>query len=135
MDYGEIVKSAFWISLRNRYLWFFGFFAGGASFNFPGVPTGGGGNFDSDPGNSDFSSALALQSGQNVFDNTALILGMVTLAVLLVLVFLFFALVSQGALAESVAAVDRGRPGGSGPRSGRGCRTSGACSGTTRCSS
>ena len=51
MDSGEFIKSAFWISLR--YLWFFGFFAGGSSFNFSGsFPTGGG---DFDPGGSDFS--------------------------------------------------------------------------------
>ena len=39
MNYGEIVKAAFWITLRNRILWFFGFFAGGtsagANFNTP----------------------------------------------------------------------------------------------------
>ena len=108
MDYGELIKSAFWISLRNRYLWFFGFFAGGSSFNFSGnIPTGGGG-FDSDPGGSELSPALALQPGQGIFDNTALLVGIVALAVLLTIVVLFFSLVSQGALAEGVAAVDRG---------------------------
>ena len=108
MDYGELIKSAFWISLRNRYLWFFGFFAGGSSFNFTGnIPAGRGGDFDPDPG-SDFPATLALQTGQGIFDNTALLVGIAALAVLLVLVFLFFSLVSQGALAESVAAVDRG---------------------------
>ena len=39
MNYGEIVKAAFWITLRNRILWFFGFFAvgtsAGANFNTP----------------------------------------------------------------------------------------------------
>ena len=109
MDYGELIKSAFWISLRNRYLWFFGFFAGIGSFNFGGnIPTGAGGNFDFNPGGSDFSSAQALQPGQGLFDNTALLVGIVSLAVLLVLVFSFFSLVSQGALAGSVAALDRG---------------------------
>jgi hypothetical protein len=41
MNYGEIIKAAFWITLRNRILWFFGFFAGGtsagANFNTPQV--------------------------------------------------------------------------------------------------
>lgn len=60
MDYGELIKSAFWISLRNRYLWFFGFFAGGSSFNFSGNIPNAGGSFDS--GGSDFSSASSLQS-------------------------------------------------------------------------
>ena len=31
MNYGELIKDAFWITLRNRFLWFFGFFAGGTS--------------------------------------------------------------------------------------------------------
>lgn len=44
MDYGELVKSAFWLSLRNRYLWFFGFFVGSSVPNFGGsIPNGGGG--------------------------------------------------------------------------------------------
>ena len=35
MNYWDLVKDAFWITLRNRYLWFFGFFAGvGGSSNF-----------------------------------------------------------------------------------------------------
>ncbi len=42
MNYGEIVKAAFWITLRNRILWFFGFFAGGTS---------AGANFNIPPGN------------------------------------------------------------------------------------
>ncbi len=109
MDYGELVKSAFWLSLRNRYLWFFGFFAGGSFSNFgvPNVPTGGG-NFDADPGGSDFSSALALQLGQGAFDNVVLPAALALLSVLIALVFVFFSLVSQGALAESVAALNRG---------------------------
>jgi hypothetical protein len=44
MNYGDLIKDAFWLTLRNRYLWFFGFFAGG-SFN---VPSGGSGGFDDD---------------------------------------------------------------------------------------
>jgi hypothetical protein len=42
MNYGDLIKDAFWLTLRNRYLRFFGFFAGGTSaggsFN---VPSGG----------------------------------------------------------------------------------------------
>jgi hypothetical protein len=110
VDYGELVKSAFWLSLRNRYLWFFGFFAGGSFSNFGGVPNvpTGGNTFDSDPGDSDFSSALALQPGQGIFDNVALLAALAVVGVLIALTFVFFSLVSQGALAESVAALDRG---------------------------
>ena len=29
MNYGQIISDAFWIALRNRFLWIFGFFLGG----------------------------------------------------------------------------------------------------------
>ena len=49
MNYGELIGDAFRITLRNRYLWFFGFFAGGStSFNFPTNVPSGGGNFNPD---------------------------------------------------------------------------------------
>ena len=69
MNYGEIVKAAFWITLRNRILWFFGFFAGGTS---------AGANFNTPQATSAVSTTRILF------------------------------LISQGALAESVAALNRG---------------------------
>ncbi len=93
MNYGELLKSAFAIARRNRYLWFFGFFAaGGASFNFP---TGSGG--ENDPVSQSLGS---LDQG--------VIVGLVVLAVLLLLVVIGLFVISQGALVESVAAIDRG---------------------------
>jgi hypothetical protein len=50
MNYGDLIKDAFWLTLRNRYLWFFGFFAGGTSVgggNFS-FPSGGPSGFDDD---------------------------------------------------------------------------------------
>src|SRR5215210_2528800 len=116
MNYGEIIKAAFWITLRNRYLWFFGFFAGGTSagtgFN---VPSGGSGGFDDDdfgePGQGGFGDsapASGVDPGQWISDNLASILVIAALVVLIVLVFVILSLISQGALAESVAALDRG---------------------------
>ena len=29
MNYGDLIKDAYWITLRNRFLWFFGFFVVG----------------------------------------------------------------------------------------------------------
>jgi len=114
MNYGDLIRDAFRVTLRNRYLWFFGFFAGGTGSNFIGnVPSGGNfnpGNFDPD----DFQrsgaglSGLSAQFGQGVLGNAALILGIVVVALLLVLFFIFMAIISQGALADSVAAIDRG---------------------------
>ena len=114
MNYGDLIRDAFRITLRNRYLWFFGFFAGGTGSNFIGnVPSGGNfnpGSFDPD----DFQrsgaglSGLSAQFGQGVLGNTVLILGIIVVALLLVLFFIFMAIISQGALADSVAAIDRG---------------------------
>ncbi len=115
MNYGDLIKDAFWLTLRNRYLWFFGFFAGGAStganFN---IPSGGSGGFDDEdfgqPGGGGFGgqmSAQGLDPGQLMFDNLALTLGIIALVVLVVLFFIVMTLISQGALAESVAAIDR----------------------------
>ena len=112
MNYGDLIKDAFRISWRNKYLWFFGFFAGVTSsgFNIPSIPSGGGdGGFDDfDPGGSDFSSSLAAQAGQGVFENVGLLIALGIVVLLIVLVFIALGLISQGALAESVAAIDRG---------------------------
>lgn len=115
MNYGDLIKDAFWLTLRNRYLWFFGFFAGGtstgANFN---IPSGGSGGFDDEdfgePGGGDFRGQGAGQGfdpDQLMSDNLILILGIITLIVLVVLFFIIMTLISQGALAESVAAIDR----------------------------
>jgi hypothetical protein len=115
VNYGDLIKDAFWLTLRNRYLWFFGFFAGGtstgANFN---VPSGGSGGIDNedcgDPGGSGFWGQMSAQDfdpGQLMADNLALILGIIALVVLVVLFFIVMTLISQGALAESVAAIDR----------------------------
>ncbi len=29
MNYGDLIKDAFWITLRNRLLWYFGYFVAG----------------------------------------------------------------------------------------------------------
>ncbi|HEX2740550.1 MAG TPA: hypothetical protein VHM69_08895 [Rubrobacter sp.] len=111
MNYGTLIGDAFRITLSNRYLWFFGLFAGGTGSSFvPNVPSTGGGNFNPD----DFQqsstgfSAFTAQVGQGVFGNMVLILGIVVVAILIVLFLIMMAIISHGALAESVAAIDRG---------------------------
>jgi hypothetical protein len=114
MNYGALITDAFWITLRNRYLWFFGFFAGafasGGSFNFGSPPSNSGGNFEgSDAERLNPTLALVAQDFQRwVSDNLALI---VTVGAFVFLIFLFFfalGVISSGALAESVATIDRG---------------------------
>jgi hypothetical protein len=113
VNYGDLIRDAFRITWRNKFLWFFGFFVGGLSTqcSFPGGGGGGGGGFD-DGGFDDTSSAVlvsAAQLGPPGLDQALpLIIAAVAVAVLLALVFVVLYLVSQGALAESVAAIDRG---------------------------
>jgi hypothetical protein len=124
MNYGDLIRDAFRITLGNRYLWFFGFFAGGTGSSFFSNVPSTGGNFNPE----DFQqssvgvSTLTAQVGQGVFGNMVLILGIVVVAILIVLFFIMMALISQGALADSVAAIDRGerRRFGSAFRSGMG---------------
>ncbi len=98
MNYGELIKQSFAIARHHRYLWFFGIFAGtSGSCNAPS------GNFSSDGGNGDdfFSQASSAD-----FATLLIVLGVVIL--LVVLVFVALSVLSQGALADSVAAIDRG---------------------------
>jgi hypothetical protein len=110
MNYGDLIRDAFRITLSNRYLWFFGFFAGGTGTNFVGNATPGGGNFNFD----DFRrsgaglSGLTAQVGQGLSE-TVLILGIVVVVLLIALFFIILTIVSQGALADSVASIDRGQ--------------------------
>ncbi len=110
MNYGDLIGDAFRITLRNRYLWFFGFFAGGAGSNFAGNIPSQAGNFNPDnfkQSGTDLSG-LTAQLGQGVLGNVVLVLGIVLIVLLIVLFFILMAIISQGALAESVAAIDRG---------------------------
>lgn len=104
MNYVDLIKDAFWITLRNRYLWFFGLFAGGLG---SGGGGGGGSNFDGEDQRQASADPL-FAAQQTVFDNVALIVTLVVLGILVLLVFIVLNLISQGALAESVAAEDRG---------------------------
>jgi hypothetical protein len=107
MNYGEIIKEAFWITLRNRFLWFFGFFISGGigSSNF-NPSAGGPGDFDGGLG--DAPPAWFSEATQWVTDNLALVITVIVAVGVLVLVFIVLTLISQGALAESVAALHRG---------------------------
>jgi hypothetical protein len=99
MNYGDLLSEAFRLTWRNRFLWFFGFFVGGASLN---VPSNFGGQqgapFEAAPGPVRWIS-----------ENLALFLTLViALVVVIALVFIVLAMLSHGALAESVAALHRG---------------------------
>lgn len=98
-SYGELIRDAFRISWRNKFLWFFGFFVaggGGLSGNF-NAPT----NF----GGGDFGGGVPTFIQNNL---VALIIAAVTVGVILFLLFLILGIVSSGGLASSVAAIDGG---------------------------
>jgi hypothetical protein len=107
MNYGALIGDAFRITLHNRFLWFFGFFAGGTGTNFFGNVPSGGGNFNPDDFRQSSTMLSAIQVGQGL-SNAVLIVGIIIVALILALFFIFLAIVSQGALADSVAAIDRG---------------------------
>jgi hypothetical protein len=107
MNYGELIGDAFRITLRNRFLWFFGFFAGGTGFNYSGNVPSQIGNFNSNDFQSSSTSLSAMQLGQGI-GSAALIVGIVIVVLILVLFFIIMSIISQGALADSVAAIDRG---------------------------
>ncbi|HEU4847798.1 MAG TPA: hypothetical protein VFT03_06340 [Rubrobacteraceae bacterium] len=102
MNYGDLLSEAFRLAWRNRFLWFFGFFVagGGGSFNFPA-------NFSGQ----EVQNPLGPVAGplQWISDNLVLFLTVViSVIVVLALIFLVLSMISQGALAESVAALHRG---------------------------
>lgn len=109
MDYGGLIRDAFWITWRNKFLWFFGFFTAGgsaSSFNF----NFNGGNLNRNDFNFDQSSAgfpFLMQLGTHSLWILLIVL-LVLIAIIIVLVFIALALISQGGLTDSVAAIDRG---------------------------
>ena len=95
MNYGDLLSEAFRITWRNRFLWFFGFFVGGASFNLPSTNFGG-----------QRGIPFGSTSGPLRWVSENLIPFLVTVGVLvlvLALVFIVLAMISHGALAEGVA--------------------------------
>jgi hypothetical protein len=107
MNYRDLIGDAFRIALRNRYLWFFGFFAGGTGSNLVGNVPSGAGNFDPNDFRQSGVILSAFQVGQGL-SNAVLIVGIVIVVLILALFFIIIGIISQGALADSVAAIDRG---------------------------
>jgi len=108
VNYGDLIRDAVAISWRNKFLWFFGFFAGGTGTNFlSNVPTGGG-NLDGGDFEQSGGPGVAAQLGPGIFDNVALIVALFVVGVVVLLLFGALTLISQGALAENVSAIDRG---------------------------
>lgn len=98
MNYGALIRDTFWIAWRNRYLWFFGLFAGGTS-----LPSF---NFDYSFEGTQDGSRTPEVSVPSV--DPGLVVGLLIAAVLILLLLIALSVVSHGGLADSVAAIDRG---------------------------
>ena len=95
MPYLDLIKQSFDIVRRRRYLWFYGLFAGGASFNFQAsFPT----DSDNDPSSSDSVNGI----------DPGVVVAIAVVVLVLLLLFIALSTISQGALADSVAAEHRG---------------------------
>lgn len=112
MDYGQIVRRAWEITRRNRFLWVLALFAGspaascnGGSWN---VPSRGSLNVP-DTANADIDAAWANFTAW-LGDNLAVVLGIVLAVVAVGLLFTILSLICSGALSRSTADLARGRP-------------------------
>jgi hypothetical protein len=106
MNYGDILREAFQITWRNKFLWFFGFFVAGAGGSL-NVPSGGGGSPGGGTGDPLPGDLAGI--GRTLQENLVLILVVAGIVLLVIfLIFLFLALLSEAALAESVTAIHRG---------------------------
>jgi hypothetical protein len=95
-SYGDVIRDSFRISWRNKFLWFFGFFAAGGATNISS-------NFTNVP--ADFGGGVPPWIQNNL---TAIIATAIVVAVVFTLAVIFLYLVSAGGLTESVAAISRG---------------------------
>ena len=99
------------LTLRNRYLWFFGFFAAGTGFNLnflPPVPSGMLRDLrDFEPVPATLSPALVLQAGP-LGSEVALVVAVALAVLALTVVLIGFSLISRAGLVRSVASIQRG---------------------------
>jgi hypothetical protein len=111
MDYGAIVREAWSLTRRFRFLWVFGLFAGGAV----GVWTGGsaphsGMGPGATPGIGLDAEREAALAAAWLTQHLGLVIAATAALALLGLTVLVLALISQGALAEATAEVASGEP-------------------------
>lgn len=101
MRYGELIKDTFEIVRRNRFLWFFGFFAG-TGFSVPSFDFNWSSDFDRGgrgvPSGADVSAPL----------EPGVLIAILAGALLLLVLLIVLSVISHGALADSVAAIQRG---------------------------
>lgn len=109
MDYSGIIKRAWDITWKYKFLWLFGLFAGGVG---GGSGTGGGGNGSSGDSSSEAGRKLT-QQAENftdaLADNIPLIIAVVGGLVLLGLVLWVISIAARGGLIHLVDEIEQGR--------------------------
>lgn len=101
-----MVKKAFQITIKNKYLWLFGFFAGasGGGYNFYSGGSGSGSDYR---GKSDYGFDQFGTDIKNYFlDHWILIVGLAILFIGIMLFFMVMRILSQGALIGAVNKID-----------------------------
>jgi hypothetical protein len=121
MEYGSLIRDAWRLTWRHRFLWLIGLFAGGAG----SMPNGGGGpnwridGSDAETGRMGELGAAAgraaSQAAAWVAANAGLVVLVLTAVALVGLGLLALCLVAQGAMARATADLAEGRPTGPGP--------------------
>lgn len=108
MDYIKILKDSYQITIKHRYLWLLGIFAGGTAFS-------GGWNTSS------FSSSSFSEDYQNLFSGSGfswetvwanywgLIVAAIGLMMLFGLFWMVFSVICQGGLLDSVRSIEQGK--------------------------
>ena len=111
MDYGSLIRQAWTITWRYRFLWLLGVLAGGAI----GLPTfngGGGSGWRADQRDIQSVSPQAAAAGQEIATwaalNTGLLIGVGLVGLALVLVLLVLSFIAQGGMAQATADLGTG---------------------------
>jgi hypothetical protein len=100
MNYTALIKDTYRIAWNSRYLWLFGFFAGG----------GGGGSLPNSGSQDSERAVSALRTfAGGVLSNPALLIGLALAAVALLLVFMALHFLSYGGLVKTVAEIEQGK--------------------------
>jgi hypothetical protein len=114
MEYGTLIRQAWSITWRYRFLWLLGVLAGGAV----GMPTlnGGARGGVAPAGSSPFTPAdpSVRATGEQVVSwavtNAALLVGLALIATALVVVLIVLSFIAQGSMASATAEIASGRP-------------------------
>lgn len=107
MDYFALVKKAFQITIKNKYLWLFGFFVGTSSGSY-NYYSGGSGSGNSGSGN--YSYQQFVNDARNFLADNWIWITVIGLLILAVIIFfLVMRILSQGALIGSVDKIDNAK--------------------------